>query len=101
MKVGPVCNLLTAKQTDLDKKFVPFGEIGGGVSFTHVNGDIIPNGNLTQTNPVVLAGVGVDYFIRSNVAIEIKANYRYTKVQDFIKQNNFGINVGFNFFIAY
>ena len=63
-----------------DKKFVPFGEIGGGVSFIYVNGDIIPNGNLTQTNPVVLAGAGVDYFIRSNVAVEIKANYRYSKV---------------------
>jgi len=81
------------------RKFVPFGELGGGISFTYVNGDIIPNGNDTQTNPVALAGVGVDYFIRSNVAVEIKANYRYTKIADFLKQNNIGVSIGFNFFM--
>lgn len=81
------------------KKMVPFGEIGGGISFNYVNGDIIQNGNQTQTSPVVLAGIGVDYFIRSNVAVEIKANYRYTKIADFIEQNNFGVSIGFNFFM--
>jgi len=80
------------------RKFVPFGELGGGISFTVISGDIVPNGNETQTNPIALGGIGVDYFIRSNVAIEIKANYRYTKITDFIKQNNFGMSIGFNFF---
>jgi len=81
------------------KKFVPFGELGGGVSFDYLNGDFVPNGNQTQTNPVVFGGVGVDYFIRSNIAVEIKANYRYTKRAEIFKQNNFGINIGFNFFM--
>ncbi len=80
------------------KKFVPFGEIGGGISFNYLNGDIIPNGNQTRSDPIALAGVGVDYFIRSNVAVEIKANYRYTKIDDFFKQNNIGFSIGFNFF---
>jgi len=81
------------------KKFVPFGELGGGISLVIINGDFIPNGNSTETNPIFFANIGFDYFIRSNVAIEIKADYRFTQQNDFFKLNTFGINVGFNFFI--
>jgi len=81
------------------KKFVPFGELGGGISFVFINSEFLPNGNITETNPIFFANIGFDYFIRSNVAIEIKANYIFTQQNDFFKQNAFGINVGFNFFI--
>jgi len=82
------------------KKLVPFGELGGGISFLVLSGDFIPNNNETQTNPIFFANIGFDYFIRSNVAVEIKANYRYTQLNDLFRQNTIGINIGFNFFLG-
>jgi len=81
------------------KKFVPFGEIGGGIAFDAQNGGTVSDGNLTQTNLLIIGGVGIDYFIRPNVAVEIKANYKYRRQMNVFIDNIFGINIGFNFFL--
>lgn len=82
-----------------DRKLVPFGEVGAGISFNYINSDFLPTGNQTQSSPIIFGGVGVAYFIRPTVAFEVKANYTYTKQSNIIKQNAIGLNLGFNFFL--
>ena len=82
------------------KTLVPFGELGGGISFDYLSGDVIPNRNQTTTSPVLFANIGVDYFLRPNIALEVKAGYRYAKiVSNTIKQNTIGLSLGFQFFM--
>ncbi|GEM_PF-4282321 len=79
-----------------EKRAVPFGEVGGGIQLTTVSGDRIIN--QTQTNPVIFAGVGFNYFLRPTIAFEVKGSYNYFKQTDFFDTNIISINFGFQFF---
>ncbi len=81
------------------KTLVPFGEVGGGISFNLLSGDVIPNQNQTETSPLLFANIGVDYFIRPNIAFEVKAGYRYAKISDAVIQNTTSLSLGFQFFL--
>lgn len=79
-----------------EKRGALFGEVGGGLRLTALSGDRIIN--QTQTDPILFAGVGVNYFLRPTVAFEVKGSYNYIKQTDFIDRNVIGINFGFQFF---
>lgn len=79
-----------------EKRAILFGEIGAGIRLESFSGNRVVN--QTEINPTILAGVGLNYFLRPTVAFEVKGSYNYYKQSTIFKVNAIGINFGFQFF---
>lgn len=79
-----------------EKRAVLFGEIGAGIRLESFSGNRVVN--QTEINPTILAGVGLNYFLRPTVAFEIKGSYNYYEQSNIFKVNAIGIDFGFQFF---
>jgi hypothetical protein len=56
--------------------------------------------NNSDTGYRILIGPGIDLFLSESVALEGILSYNYNNISEFTKTSNFGINVGFQVFLA-
>lgn len=79
-----------------------FSKTANGGMFGQVNllfGGISQNGN-SATQVGAGAGVGYDWFLSSNVALEAGLGYMYTKPENIDAIHNVGLNLGFQIFLG-
>jgi opacity protein-like surface antigen len=78
------------------KRFAPFAELSYGGSW--YKSKLSPGGESSSNSTLYSAGVGLNYFLSRNVALEGTINY--LKTIDSYYDGSFGIDLGLQFFLS-